>query len=104
MTSAYSPRIEQLLARGRAELGIGGRGSTPKLGELSIALVDHGDRYVLTDSHPDGMRVHIGKPATAEAVNDAIREAIAHNSDWIADALTTNLPNDEETETDHDQL
>ncbi|WP_159850645.1 hypothetical protein [Nocardia sp. CY41] len=105
MTSAHSPRIEQLLARGRAELGLGGgHRSTPKLGEISIAVVDHGDRYILTDSHPDGMRVHIRKPATAEAVNDAVREAIAHNSDWFADALTTNLPIDEETETDHDHL
>ncbi|MEV6258431.1 hypothetical protein AB0L97_34755 [Nocardia sp. NPDC051911] len=104
MTSAYSPRIEQLLARGRAELGRGGHRSTPKLGEISIAVVDHGDRYILTDSHPDGMRVHIRKPATAEAVNDAIREAIAHNSDWFADVLTTNLPIDDETETDHDHL
>jgi hypothetical protein len=92
--SAYSPHVEQLLAhRPRADLG---RLSTPKLGEISIALVDVGDRYVLTDSDPDGMRVHIRKPSTFEAVNDVIREAIAHNSDWIADALTALLTDEED--------
>ncbi|MFE9328829.1 hypothetical protein ACIHDR_48400 [Nocardia sp. NPDC052278] len=103
MTSAYSPHVEQQLLARRVLAGlIGVRRSTPRLGEISIALVDADDRYVLTDSHPDGMRVHLRKTATTEEINDAIREAIAHNSDWIADALTTNLPIDEETETDHD--
>lgn len=68
--------------------------TTPKLGEISFALCDLDDRYILADSKSDGMRMHIPKPTTTEAIQACIREALRHNVHYIADVLTENLPDD----------
>jgi hypothetical protein len=66
-----------------------------QIGELRLGLVDDDGRYVLRDSHRDGIRVHIPTSAPAQEVTDTVRAAIIRNADWIADVLTTNLAADE---------